>query len=438
MNILLIGGRTLQRDLSLLLSRLRVRLEVETDEDGLRRRLQKGFSGVILFDHDDFVDNARRDAFYRQLKSSKCRFLVISSARTTEAILAAARRGSADYILRPCSQREFIMRLNAVAQGKKRIACIGGGTGLFTLLLGLKTLPNALSISIVNMSDDGGSSGKLSQAFGILPPGDIRRSLVALSNAPELMNQIIQHRFDKGGELHGHSFGNIFLTVLAEVKGSMAEAVKALADILNIQGIVLPATKTLTTLVARFQNGLVVKGESRIDRGDGRPPELRIKKLSHEPESECEPEAFSSIIHAEAVIIGPGDLFTSVVTNLVVRDIRDAIVRTKAKKIYVCNLMTKPGETAGFDAAAHVREIVRYLGEDCLDYVLVSNSALSRESILEYAKKNQSPVAAGRMSSLRAVTRAKIVIADLGDETELVRHDSMKLREEIRKILKGL
>lgn len=389
---------------------------------------------LLVYDEDAGLAGPQRRALFASLKRAKKPFIIVSSSKDTAAILRAKKDGASDYIPKPFHQREFILRFNAVAQKKARIACIGGGTGLFTLLLGLKQLPNALITSVVNMSDDGGSSGKLSQSFGILPPGDIRRSLVALSNAPELMNEIIQHRFDRGGDLKGHSFGNLFLTVLAEVTGSMSDAVRALSDILNIQGIALPATRTLTRLTARFKSGRVVRGESKIDLCEGRGRDERLVKLWHEPEAECDADAYASILFADIVTIGPGDLYTSVITNLVVKKLREAVVLTRARKIYICNLMTKPGETSGYGAVDHVREVVRYLGKDVIDYVILSNTPVSGESLAEYLKKHQTPILP-ETASLKRITRAKVVAADVGSDTELVRHDGMKLKKEIERIV---
>ncbi|MCH8208803.1 MAG: uridine diphosphate-N-acetylglucosamine-binding protein YvcK, partial [Nitrospinae bacterium] len=326
------------------------------------------------------------------------------------------------YIVKPFNHREFISKVNAVLYRKHRISCIGGGTGLFTLLMGLKTLSNVLLTSIVSMTDDGGSSGRLRISFGILPPGDIRRSLVALSNAPEFMNDVIQHRFSRGSGLKGHSFGNLFLTALAEIKGSMSEAVKGLGDILNIQGIVVPANITLTKLCAEFEDGTVVKGESKIDLAEDRKPELHVKRLWHEPPTECGISTYSAIIHSDLVTIGPGDLFTSVITNITVSHIREALSKTKAKKVYICNLMTKPGETFNYDAADHIAEIVKYLGEDCLDYIIISNSELSAKAIKEYSKKNQSPVGIRNIEKIRKLSKADVLLVDVGHEEELVRH----------------
>lgn len=438
--VLLVGDNDFQKEITRLLSRLYLGLEGASDEREAREKLRVADADVVVIDYDSvFSANTKeRYEFISLLSKSGRRFIVVSSLKEPSVILEAVRCGASDYILKPYNQREFILRFLAVAHKKLRLACIGGGTGLFTLLLGLKTIPNVLLTSIVNMSDDGGSSGKLSQSFGILPPGDVRRSLVALSNAPDLMNQIMQHRFEKGEELKGHSFGNIFLTVLAEVKGSMSEAVRALSDILNIQGIVVPATRTAVRLAARFENGAVIEGESRIDIGAGRDPDLHVTELWHKPEGECDPEAFSAILNADVVTIGPGDLYTSVITNFAIRDLRDAVVQSRAKKVYICNLMTKPGETARFKAADHVREVLKYLGGDHLDAVLVSNTSLSNESIQEYSKKGQSPVTAADVGEIRKVTKAQIIVADIGNQTELVRHDPQKLHNEIQKILHKL
>ena len=440
MKLLIIGGEEFQTQVGSLTSRLFLDIDTAREQDEIKRKLRWDDIDIVVFDDDFYysTDRPKHLEVMRGIRDSKRDYILVSSQRDPASILEARKNGALDYIIRPFNQREFILRFNAVLRKKLRVACIGGGTGLFNLLLGLKTIASVLLTSIVTMSDDGGSSGKISQTFGILPPGDVRRSLVALSNAPELMNQIMQHRFDKRGEFQGHSFGNIFLTVLAEVTGSMSEAVRALSDILNTQGIVLPASRTPTCLVASFQDGTVVKGESNIDLGVGRKLEFHIDNLWHEPAAEGDADAYSSIVNADLVTIGPGDLFTSIATNLVIKEICEALSQTKAKKVYICNLMTKPGETWRYTAADHVREVIKYLGGDHLDYVLLSNSKLSNEAITEYSRKNQSPVVPGELDEIRKVTRAEILTADIGNQTELVRHDSVKLRGEIQKILDRL
>lgn len=321
---------------------------------------------------------------------------------------------------------------------KKRIACIGGGTGLFNLLMGLKTIPQTLLTSVVSTTDDGGSSGRLRVSFGVLPPGDIRRNLVALSNAPVIMNELMQYRFDKGGCLSGHSLGNLLLTALTNIKKSMPQAVSTLSEILNLNGIVYPVADSEAVLYALFENGKIIKGESNIDLCKGRSPDLRIKKIWHKPKARSDANAYSAIINADFITIGPGDLFTSIITNLVIKDIRKAIAKTKAKKIYICNLMTKPGETSNYNAAGHVKEIIKYLGGDYLDYIVLSdNSKLPKKELVKYAQKNQHPVDMGDLDEIRRFSKAKIIIADFSSKLGLIHHDSIKIKNQINKIIEG-
>ncbi len=415
-------------------------LEIETvnSYNDARRKIATENISLIIFDSDTLSSGRILIRKYLKFFSKvKTPYLVLSSDKSISAILEAKENKASDYILKPYNKREFIFKVLAIL-GKQRISCIGGGTGLFNLLLGLKSLPNVLLTSIVSTADDGGSSGRLSDTFGILPPGDIRRSLIALSEAPEIMIKMMQYRFSRGRSFGGHSFGNILLTVMNEITGSMSEGVSALGDILDIRGIVRPIADTESRLCALFENGVVIRGESNIDLCKGRTPDLRIKRCWHEPRPRCNLNAFSSIINSDFVIIGPGDLFTSVITDLIIKEIRQALTETKAKKIYICNLMTKPGETAGFDAVDHIREVVKYLKRDCLDYVIISDIAkLSRDALLRYSKKGQFPVGISDKAKLRNITKAKIVVADVAHETELIRHDSNKIRNEITKIIQG-
>ena len=436
--VLVIGNKKSIGDIRNVLSSLEIRIVSETDEEKIKKRCKQSDIDAIIIDDDAYRSGKQALCLkiIKTLKKSKKDFIIISSRTSPSAVLEARDLGASDYIIKPYSYREFITHLNAILDKKMRIACIGGGTGLFHLLLGLKMLPNVLLTSIVSTTDEGGSSGRLRASFGILPPGDIRRNLVALSNVPEIMNELMQYRFQKGKGIAGHSFGNLFLTALSEIKGSFSEGIRTLSDILNIQGIVLPVTNTQTTLCARFEDGTVIRGESKIDLGEGRDLTLHIKKIWHEPEARCNIDAFSAIMNADIVTIGPGDLFTSISTNLLVKDIQEALSQTKAKKVYICNLMTKPGETTGYSAFDHLREIIKYIAGDYLDYVIISNTKLSKKAIDEYAKKEQSPVSSGRIDEIRKITKAEIITADVGHETVLVRHDSAKIKEEIYKILK--
>ena len=433
--ILIIGSEPFVEEVKTALSSLAIEIEIANVYGEISERL--GRTDIAILDSDSFVLNPRLvKSILVLLRRSNKNFLIFSRKKTTTAVLSTLASGAADYILKPFNIREVNLKLSAVLNKKKRISCIGGGTGLFHLLLGIKSLPAVLPISIVNTSDDGGSSGKLQDSFGILPPGDIRRSLVALSNAPEIMNKIIQYRFSKGDGFKGHSFGNLLLTVLNEIEGSMSSAVRGVGDILNINGIVYPIASTESTLYALLEDGSVVKGESNIDLCRNRAPELHIKKCWHKPLPKCDINAYSAIINSDIVTLGPGDLYTSVITNLLIKDIREAIVKSRAKKIYICNLMTKPGETFGYSAFDHIVEILRYLKKDCLDYIILSdNSGLQKQALNRYAKKNQFPVKIGDLAKIRKITKAEIIVADLSHEKELIRHDSQKLKNQIAKII---
>ncbi|MBI3307411.1 MAG: uridine diphosphate-N-acetylglucosamine-binding protein YvcK [Candidatus Omnitrophica bacterium] len=335
----------------------------------------------------------------------------------------------------PIAIREFVAKVQQILNQRIRVACLGGGTGLFTLLSGLKTISGITLSSIVSMSDDGGSTGVLRDMFGILPPGDIRRSLVALSTAPDLLNELMQYRFDKGKELKGHNIGNLLLTALIQMRGSMSNAVKSISEILNIQGEVIPVTESVNTLKAELENGKVIEGEHRINLFEGINPKIRINRLWQEPPVSATPDAIQALYNAHVIILGPGDLFTSVISNLTVAGISDAISSSKAKKIYICNVMTKPGETTDFQVSDHVREVIKYLKKDCLDYVLFSNTRFHKAALSSYASQNQIPVTEKNSKVLKKVTRAKILSADLASESQLVRHDSLKLASEIKKII---
>lgn len=340
-----------------------------------------------------------------------------------------------EVVAKPIAIREFVDKIQQILHQQIEVACLGGGTGLFTLLSGLKTISGIRLSSIVSTSDDGGSTGKLRDMFGVLPPGDIRRSLVALSTAPDLINELIQYRFERGGAFAGHNFGNILLTALSEMRGSMFKAVRSLSEILNIQGEVIPVTEENNRLKAELENGQILEGEHKIDLFEGHDVNLRIKKIWMEPSASALPDALEAIWNAKLILIGPGDLFTSIIPNLLVRGIAEAIQSSRAKKVYICNVMTKPGETTGFQVSDHVRELIKYLQKDCLDYVVCSNTRFSQQSVDLYAHKNQIPVVEHHEDILRGLTRAEFVWADIASETELVRHDSLKLAVTVKTIL---
>ena len=356
---------------------------------------------------------------------------LLTRAVDVETLAAWQRKGVSVCLIKPYHARELTLALLSLLRRQLRIVSLGGGSGLYTLLLGLKTLPKVHLTAVVTMSDDGGSSGRIREAFGMLPPGDVRRCLVALSTAPDLMNELFQYRFSTGDGLRDHSLGNLLLTAMADVTGSMGQAVRAMGDILHTQGIVLPVTDTLCTLVAQLADGSVVRGEHRIDVPEERNPNLRITRLWHEPKPVANPHALAAILSADAITIGPGDLFTSILATLTIGGIAEAIRESLALKIYICNLMTKPGETSGFSVKDHVHEILRYLGSDLLDAVLISNTAVSEEACRAYAAKDQQPVRLDDPPALAKLTRARVVARDVGLDKELVRHDAQKLAQEV-------
>lgn len=373
-------------------------------------------------------------AWLAQAKTRKVPVVLLSPALDVGGLAQWYAQGVAYVAIKPVHLREVHAWLYALLRRQRRVVCLGGGTGLYTLLLGLKTLPAVHLTSIVSMSDDGGSTGRIRQAFGILPPGDVRRSLVALSTAPELVNRLMQHRFMAGEGLKDHNLGNLLLAAMAEITGSMAEAVRAMGDLLNIQGVVLPVTTTPNTLVAELADGTVLRGESRIDVPEGRDPSVRITKLWHEPAATANPNALSAILAADVITIGPGDLFTSIIATLGVHGLGEALQAARGRVLYVCNLMTKPGETTGFTVADHVREVLRPVGSDILDAILMSNTRVAPDHVGHYARSGQHLVTLDAPRALQQVTGAQVLLRDVTSDESLVRHHSVKLAQEIGRL----
>ena len=281
---------------------------------------------------------------------------------------------------------EKLYRRRMLNKGAKIVA-IGGGTGLSMLLRGIKKYTNNVT-AIVTVGDDGGSSGRLREEMGVLPPGDIRNCIAALADDEDMITELFQYRFKNGEGLEGHSFGNLFLTALCAITGDMFRAVKESSNVLNIRGVVLPATLDDMKLAAEFEDGRIIHGESNIPEVHG-----KIKRLFTEPEH-CKalPEAITAIKEADLIILGPGSLYTSVIPNLLVDGIVEAITKSTAKKIYVCNIMTQPGETDNYSVASHVNALISHAGgKKIIDAVLVNDSL--PDNISEgYAKSGSIPV----------------------------------------------
>ena len=320
---------------------------------------------------------------------------------------------------------EKLYRRRKLNRGAKVVA-IGGGTGLSMLLRGIKKYTSNIT-AVVTVGDDGGSSGRLRNEMGILPPGDIRNCIAALGDDEDLITELFQYRFKTGEGLEGHSFGNLFLTALCAITGNMVKAIKESANVLNIRGVVLPATLDDMKLGAEFEDGRVVHGESSIPEANG-----QIKQLFTEP-ANCTalPEAINAIGEADLIILGPGSLYTSVIPNLLVNGIVEAILKAKAKKIYVCNIMTQPGETTDYTVASHVNALLKHAkGKKIIDAVLVNNRL--PDNISEgYAQSGSIPVRLD-MENLAPIG-IEIVSQKLIQENKegLVRHSSNRVARAI-------
>jgi uncharacterized cofD-like protein len=309
-----------------------------------------------------------------------------------------------------------------------RIVVLGGGTGLSTLLRGLKRFSTNLT-AIVTVFDDGGSSGRLRREQGILPPGDIRNCLVALAEAEPLLTKLFTHRF-KGGDLDGHSFGNLFIASMSQVTGDLETALKECSKVLAIRGRVLPTTLGDVALVAEMSDGTVVEGESAITRAGktirrvflkpGRVPPLR--------------DALDAIADADLIVLGPGSLYTSVLPNLLVDGVVGALRRSRALKVYVCNVMTQLGETRGFRASDHARVLLEQGGRGLFNYVLVNTRRpRSQELLTRYSREGAEPVEPD-VDAIRALG-LQPVAEDLISEEELVRHDPRKITNVLLRLL---
>ncbi len=312
----------------------------------------------------------------------------------------------------------------------KKVVIIGGGTGSYTALRGLKDY-NVELTAVVSMTDDGGSTGRLRDEHGVLPPGDVRRCIVALSESTELMKGLFQYRFSNGG-LKGHSFGNLLITALKDITGSDEKAIKEACKLLSIKGKVVPVTLKDRRLCAELKDGEIVFGETNIDipKHDGN---IGIKRIFLNKPASANKDAIGAISSADLIVIGPGDLYGSVLCNFLIDGIKEAVANSKAKKVYVCNIMTKHGETNGFKVSDFVREMENYTGNDVVDCVLVNKSCLSPTLLKEYEKENAFPVEVDN-EKIRSWNKT-FIFEDLVTEPNLIRHDPKKLATCIMKFL---
>lgn len=317
-----------------------------------------------------------------------------------------------------------------------KLVAIGGGTGLSTLLSGLKKFvgPSESDIwleslsAIVTVSDDGGSSGRLRDELQILPPGDIRNCMIALSEDSNLLSRLFRHRFGGSGDLAGHSFGNLFLAALADVTGDFVEAVRLSSEVLASKGHIYPATTTDVRLVAELEDGRMVHGETQITGAKS-----AIRRLRLEPDY-CEPlpAALAAIRAADVITLGPGSLYTSILPNLLVSDVADAIAESRATKIFVTNLMTQPGETDGFDAQEHLAAVKQYAPQIQFDYVLLNDRPISSQQAALYEADGAYQVQWDvTEASTNGTGSGELVRANLLEQGEMVRHDPEQLARTV-------
>ncbi len=313
-----------------------------------------------------------------------------------------------------------------------RIVTVGGGTGLSTLLGGLKEhvarrrqemgrRPIADLAAVVTVTDDGGSSGRLRREYSILPPGDIRNCMVALSQDEALLGRLFQYRFHAGRGLRGHSFGNLFLAALSHVTGDFTEAVRLSGEVLAIRGRIFPSTTQNVTLEAVMEDGRVVAGETRIARSSKRIRRVRLVPRRVQPL----PEALEAIAQADLILVGPGSLYTSIIPNLLVSGVPEAIEKSKATRIYVANLMTQPGETQGYSVADHVRAIYQHTRRSLFDWVVINHQPVSPAVARRYRADGaeQVPVDVGELQRMGL----RCVFDNLLEEHGVVRHNRERL-----------
>ncbi|MCR6112073.1 YvcK family protein [Bacillus sp. A301a_S52] len=312
---------------------------------------------------------------------------------------------------------------------KAKITVLGGGTGLSVLLRGLKTFPVEIS-AIVTVADDGGSSGRLRKELNIPPPGDIRNVLVSLSEVEPLVEELFQHRFEDGNGLSGHSLGNLLLAGMTSITGDFAQGVQEISRVLNVKGNVLPASNEHLTLFAEYTDGSLTEGESNIPTVG-----KKIKRVFLEPKNpQPMPEALQAIEQSDLIVLGPGSLYTSVIPNLLVPGMKEALLRANAMKVYICNVMTQPGETDGYTVSDHVQAIDEHIGESIVDAVLFNKQPIP----YSYAERYKEEGAAEVPLDEQALKELDVLM--IGDDllyfdNDLLRHDALKVSQRLVSLL---
>ena len=333
----------------------------------------------------------------------------------------------------PTSPADTTVRSNQ-AFHPLRVVAIGGGTGLSTLLRGLRRhvatpgsagAPVADLAAVVPVTDDGGSSGRLRRDFNMLPPGDLRNCMVALSEEEDLLVQLFSHRFRAGDALEGHNFGNLFVAALTEVTGDFGHAIQLASKVLATRGRIYPVTTANATLVARMDDGSLVRGETNITASRRRIAELMLDP----PDAAPLPETLEAIARADLITVGPGSLYTSLITNLLVKDIPEALARAHGVRVYVCNLMTQANESLGLTASEHIQRIYEHTGAPVFDYALVNTRAFSPQTLSRYAAERASQIEPDieRIEALGV----RCIAGDFASEESVARHASERVTDAL-------
>lgn len=326
---------------------------------------------------------------------------------------------------------------------RKKIVTIGGGTGSFMLLSGLKKYPVDIS-AIVSMMDDGGSTGILRDELGVLPPGDVRQCLVALSDSSEILRNLMNYRFEEGS-LKGHSFGNLFLSALEKINKNFSKGVEQASQILNVKGEVVPVTDDDTNLFLQLKNGKTIKGENEINH-NFEIEKIGIRKIYLSPKAKASKKAMQKILEADLIVIGPGNYYCSIVPNFLVKGISEAIIKSKAKIVFNCNLVNKKGQTEKFDVDEYVRSINQYIGKDRIDFVTFNIQKPSDNLIIKYEsqrelliklkkkdlKRNYRIIRANILSNKKSTYNKADALANM---RSFIRHDGDELARVVMMIL---
>lgn len=308
----------------------------------------------------------------------------------------------------------------------KKIVVLGGGTGQSVLLSGLKRFPFDIT-AVVSVCDDGKSTGKLREEFNVPAMGDIRRVLIALSETEDAIGTLVNYRFKTNGNFDGHTVGNIILTALNDIYGSMSEGIKHITRILNLKGTVLPLSDDSVTLMGEMEDGSVVSGEHNITECD-----LKIKRVFYKKQPKVNKDVIKSIRNADAIILSMGSLYTSIIPNLICKDVLKAIDESDAKIIYVCNLFTQPGETDGFKVSDHINLLNSYLGKRKIDTVITNSEKISKRVLKKYETQEQKDLILNDSENI-SINNIRKPLVTMEDGT--LKHDSVKLGLEIMNIL---